>query len=149
MVEMNEPPNAPPEQCYRILIFAGGFCHEVKEECLREGFEVVLVSNPEEAVQFLRSQDHVDAAIAPAFMEDQTVFDFLLGVRKMPENVSAPIMILSIEPSQLAAFCTPAVETAAKLLGAYKFVTMPKLNSRQVMRELKAMLPDKPSKCQS
>lgn len=147
MTDVKEPESADPQTCFRILILGDGFREEIRQACLDEGYEVVTVKNSNEAFKFLESRDHVDAAIVPAFMEQGTVFDFLLGMRRMPENLTSPIMILSAEPSQMASFCSPAVEAAAKLLGAYKFVTMPEFDLKQVIRELKVMLPDVPSKC--
>jgi len=145
MAEIVEP-KGDAEEAYRILLISPSHEDEIKEECLKNGFEVVRVDNADQAVDFLKSRDHVDVAVAAAFMEDDTIFDFLVKVKNMPENDGLSIMIFSAEPSQLAAFCTPVVAAAAKLLGAYKFVTMPKFNIGQLMREIQAMLPDRPAK---
>lgn len=146
MTKVESADGVNPRQAFRVLILGNGHSDEICAGCLQEGHEVVSVKTSQEALDFLKSHDHVDAAVAPAFMDGETVFDFLLGLRGMPENESVRIMILSTEPSQLAQFCTPAVESAAKKLGAYKFITVPVFRLTDVMKELTAILPDVPSK---
>ncbi|HEY9788798.1 MAG TPA: hypothetical protein V6D22_00270 [Candidatus Obscuribacterales bacterium] len=148
-MQIKEPSTGNPTKAFRILVLANEFSEDITQECLRQGFEVVAVSNHNEGLAFLQSHDHVDAAITPAFAEGSNMFEFLMGLYRMPENIHVPVMVISVEPTELASFCTPAVEAAAKLLGAYKFITLPEFDSRQVMRELKALLPERPSKLEA
>lgn len=132
-----------PCDTYRILVLDGkdGHMSDTVKACKRAGHEVVACHTIREAFEFLDSKDHVDAFVTEAFMEDESVFDFLKAAKSDETHKDAPILILAAEPSKLGMFFAPSVAQAAELLGAYKFLVMPKFDIELLIHEIDAMLP--------
>ncbi len=141
-IEAGKP--RPPGDCYRILVLGEKIGHldEIKQACKALGQEVVPVTSIQEGLTFLDTKDHVDVVVAEAFLEQESVFDFLKQLREHPMHQDVPVMLMAAEPSATGEFCLPSVEQAAQVLGAYKFIYMPHFDVKRLMREVQAILPE-------
>lgn len=129
---------------YRILVLDGqsGHMQEIKDACKNLGQEVVPVTSIAEGLHFLDTKNHVDVVVAEAFLEQESVFEFLKSLKEDPQHKDIPVMIMAAEPSAIGQYCLNSVESAAEILGAYKFLYMPKFDIRRLMREVRAILPE-------
>jgi len=131
------------EDTYRVLVLDGKEDHmpRIVKACKEAGQEVVPCRSIKEAFAFLETKDHVDVIVTEAFMENESVFDFLKEAKVTPEHRDVPIVIMAAEPGAIGMFCMPGVAQAAETLGAYKFLVMPKFDEAHLAREIQAILP--------
>ncbi|MDZ4836601.1 MAG: hypothetical protein SGJ27_22720 [Candidatus Melainabacteria bacterium] len=143
MAKIEQGSPRPVDDCYRILVLDVKSNHldEIKEACKAVGQEVVGVTSIAEGLTFLNTKDHVDVVIAEAFLQNESVFDFLAKLKMKPMHADVPVMLIADEPSQVGTLCLPSVEVTAKLMGAGKFLFMPEFDIKRLMREIEAMLP--------
>lgn len=143
MAEIQKGKRRPPADTYRVLVLDGKNDHmpRIVEACKKAGQEVVPCWSVQDAFKFLDTKDHVDVIVVEAFMEEESVFDFLKAAKEMPEHRDVPIVIMAAEPSAIGLFCMPSVAQSAEVLGAYKFIVMPKFDEMHLVREILAILP--------
>lgn len=143
MSQIERSKSCPDNDAYRILVLASKNDHmpAIVAACKEIGQEVVPCFTIKEAFAFLDTKDHVDLILLEAFLENESAFDFLKAAKETDELKHVPIMIMAAEPGQIGMFCTPSVSQTAELLGAYKFISMPKFDASHLVREIKAILP--------
>ncbi|HEY9776222.1 MAG TPA: hypothetical protein V6C81_20840 [Planktothrix sp.] len=132
-----------PSETYRILVLneQESQLQQIIKACKRIGQEVVPCQSLSEAFKFLKTKDHVDAFVCEAFMQNESVFEFLKAAKNDAIHKDAPVMLVAAEPTEVAMFCMDGVAQAAEILGAYKFLVLPTFAVDQLTREIEAMLP--------
>ncbi|CAN5507772.1 hypothetical protein BH10CYA1_BH10CYA1_40290 [soil metagenome] len=145
MPELKTGQPRPENDNYRILVLVEEPAHMqlIVESCKKLKQEVVPVQTIEAALKFLETKDHVDACIAEAFLQNESSFDFLSRMKKLPGHKDVPVMLVALAPGEVARFCRESMETAASVLGAYKFLIMPDFDLDQMIREVQSLLPVK------
>jgi PleD family two-component response regulator len=143
MAEIERGKPRPENDCYRILVLDDNVeqMRTLAEACKAIGQEVVPVTTIAEGMHFLDTKDHVDLVVAEAFMEDESVFEFLKELKSIEEHQNVPIMIVSVEPGPIARLTNELVARTFKMLGACKFVVMPRFELAKLMDEIAAALP--------
>lgn len=149
MTEIEQPIRKLPSICtYRILALENvENIEKLKEACKLAGHQVVAVLTIAEAMAFLETKDHVDLIIAAAHLKNESVFEFLQRVKSNDSHLKdVPFVMLSAEPGPLAIITSPAVEIAADVMGADKYLLMPEFDGARLMQEIEQLLPPIPSK---
>ncbi len=128
---------------YRILVLAGKEDHmtRLSEACQEAGQETVCCKTIEDAFAFLETKNHVDVIVAEAFMENESVFDFLVSAKQSDLHKDVPVMIVASEPGDIGLFCMPNIAQTSAVLGAYKFIVLPLFDANHLVREIEAILP--------
>ncbi|MBX3150315.1 MAG: hypothetical protein K2Z81_09220 [Cyanobacteria bacterium] len=108
------------------------------------GHEVVAVTRIAEAMHFLNTKDHVDVVVSAVHLEQESVFDFLKEMKKSPLHKDVPFMMLCSEPGEFAMAVNRSVQSAATVMGVDKYLTMPEYDVHRLMKEIVAMIPDRP-----
>ncbi len=85
--------------------------------------EIVCFSSQPEAMKYL-IHTSVDLIISAVHLQSGNVFDFLKWVKADPVNQHAAFIFFCAEPNQVAKYVWPAVQTAAHVLGAERFIAM-------------------------
>lgn len=108
------------------------------------GHEVVAVTRISEAMHFLDTKDHVDVVVSAVHLEQESVFDFLREMKRSPLHKDVPFMMLCSDPGDFALAINRSVETAASVMGVDKYLTMPKYDVVRLIKEITAMIPERP-----
>ena len=140
-IERGKP--RPVGDRYRLLVLIEDATQmeKIRVACRLLDQEIVPVSSIQEGMDFLETKDHVDVVIAEAFLQNESVFDFLTRVRKMPDHERVPVMIVAVDPGEIGRFCAASLEGTAKILGAYKFLLMPEFDLDLLMKEVSIIIP--------
>ncbi len=143
MNELERGQPRPQNDCYRILVLDDDRqqMEKLKAACLLVGQEVVPVSTIKEGMHFLTTKDHVDVVVSEAFLEDESVFEFLKTLKAMPDHQDVPVMVLAVDPGQIGQFCSQMMAQTFKVFGAHKFLVMAEFDLEHLMREIAALLP--------
>lgn len=133
---------------YRILTLENpDNIERLKSVCQRAGHQVVPVTTIAQALEFLETKDHVDIIVAAAHLETESVFEFLVRVKKADSHLrTVPFVMLCADPGMLATVTSPAVEIAANLMGADKYLLMPEFDAEKLMAEIEPLFPPIPMK---
>lgn len=111
-------------------------------ECLvvQGHHELCVVSTFERAKATLKN--HVfDLIISDVHLENGgSVFDFLRWSKSHPRLHTVPFVLLSVAPSEPAKYLTDGVRTAARALGAAKYITMDVFSADVLIAELSELL---------
>ncbi|HEY9681057.1 MAG TPA: response regulator [Oculatellaceae cyanobacterium] len=110
--------------------------------CLEQvGYEVVVVGSYPRAKAIL--QEHTfDLIISDVHLENGgSVFDFLKWVKSEPVLHSIPFVLLSVQPTKLAKYLADGVQTAARMFGAAKYITMEEFASADFVQQIGELLP--------
>jgi len=130
---------------FRILIMdTVDHVNEVKAACKNAGLSVVPAHSLEEAFAFLDEQDHADVIICAAYLEDQSLFEFLKRLRANAVHKHTMFMTLALAPGPMAVRTKDSTERASRLLGADAFINMPEFDAEKLIAEIKKLLPDEP-----
>lgn len=131
------------KQQFKILVLDSRADHlaKISSAFTEAGYELVPACSIDEATLALDAGGLIDVVVAEAFLEKESSFDFLSKVREKPGHEDVPVMLIAVEPSNIASYLLPSVEKTAKVLGAYKFLFMPHLDISQLMKEIEAVLP--------
>lgn len=137
-----------PFDTYRILTLEDAEnIEKLKIACRRAGHEVVPVTTIAQAMAFLETKDHVDVIVAAAHLQSESVFEFLKRVKGSDSHLKAvPFLMLCADPGILATVTSSAVEIAANLMGADKYVLMIEFDADRLMEEIYPLLPAVPAK---
>ena len=110
--------------------------------CLDEaGHEVFVVDSFAKAIALLKEHSF-DLIISDVHLENGgSVFDFLKWVRSREPFRSIPFVLFSLEPNQLAKYLADGVQTAARHLGASKYISMEKFDPVRLKTEIAELLP--------
>jgi CheY-like chemotaxis protein len=136
----------PAKDTFRILIMDNvEHTNQLKAACKDVGHSVVGAHTIEEAFAFLDGENHADVIVCAAYLEDESLFDFLTRLRLEPLHKETMFMILALAPSYSGAGVNSSTEKAGRLLGADKFVSMPEFDAEQLIAEIKKLLPPVPA----
>jgi CheY-like chemotaxis protein len=93
------------------------------------------------AMEFLRSSD-VDLIISDVHLQNGgSVFDFLRWVKGDPHMHAIPFVCFSAEPPEIGRYLADGVRTAARALGAAKYISMEHFDSHAFRQEIEWLLP--------
>ncbi len=147
--EIEEPlVKKPRAETFRILTLENREnIEKLKATCRLAGHEVVPVYTIDEAMRFLETKDHVDLIISAVHLEEESVFEFLNKVKAADsEFKEVAFVMLCMEPNPLASVINKSTELAGKLMGADRYLYMPKFDAVRLMAEIVDLLPPVPRK---
>lgn len=114
---------------------------QLKMACKEAGHSVVAAHKIDEAIAFLNNEDHADVIVCAAYLEDESMFDFLKQVRNNPIHKKSMFMILSLAPGPVGIVANTSTKAAGRLLGADAFVSIPVFDARMLIDEVRKLLP--------
>jgi len=105
------------------------------------GHVVYRSDNFQDAMDVLR-QFEVDLIIGDVHLQNGgSIFDFLRWVKGDPHMHTVPFVCFSTEPPEVPKYLSDGVRTAARALGAAKYMTMEHFDRRLFMAEIDWLLP--------
>ena len=112
-------------------------------DCLEGvGHEVTKVDTFHNAMEILRSRDF-DLIISDVHLQNGgSVFDFLRWVKGDPHLVSTPFVCFSAEPKEVGKYLSDGVRTAARSLGAARYITMETFDGKSLLHEIEWLIPE-------
>lgn len=131
----------------RILVLQEieGNADKIKDCLQSPSNQITVFHSQPEAMQFLNSSQ-VDLIITAVHLQSGNVFDFLKWVKGDPINRDAKFVFFCAEPTEVARYVWPAVQTAAITLGADKYIAMECFDENKLRSELEEVLArNKPS----
>lgn len=132
---------------FRILIMDSvEHVDQLKEACKNAGHSVLACHTIESAFAFLDGVDNADVIICAAYLEDESLFDFLERLRTTPLHKGTKFMTLALAPGHIGARSNAVTEKAGDLLGADAFISMPVFDPEQLLVEIEKLLPSVPLK---
>jgi CheY-like chemotaxis protein len=135
-------PRLAAKDTFRILIMdTVEHTDEIKAACKDAGHSVVAAQTIKEAFAFLDDKDHADVIICAAYLEDESMFEFLRRLRTDPTHKDSMFMILALAPGPAGVKLNASVEIAGKTLGSDAFISMPIFDAPQLIAEIKKLLP--------
>ena len=113
-------------------------------DCLEHvGHEVTKVDTFHNAMEILRSADF-DLILSDVHLQNGgSVFDFLRWVKGDPHMVRTPFVCFSAEPPEVGRYLADGVRTAARALGAAKYISMEHFDGPALLHELEWLIPEK------
>jgi len=98
-------------------------------DCLEHvGHDVTKVDTFHNAMDILRNADF-DLIVSDVHLQNGgSVFDFLRWVKGDPYMRATPFVCFSAEPPEIGKYLADGVRTAARSLGAARFITMERFN---------------------
>src|SRR5678816_1335236 len=139
--ELEPPPPEhakPPEQTWRILFLdSAENIALLKEVCKEAGYAVVGATSIAEALAFLDGKDHADVIVCAAHLEQESMFEFLKGVRDSEVHRNAGFLILSLSPGEVGARVDRIATRAGMLLGADAYAIMPVFDPSALIAHIK------------
>ncbi len=113
-------------------------------ECLEHvGHNVTLVDTFHNAMEILRSADF-DLIVSDVHLQNGgSVFDFLRWVKGDPHMHATPFVCFSAEPAEIGKYLADGVRTAARALGAARYITMDHFNAPLFLQEIEWLIPQK------
>lgn len=121
--------------------------HEVDRkpigDCLeRVGHTVTLVDTFHNAMEVLRNKDF-DLIVSDVHLQNGgTVFDFLRWVKGDPHMREVPFVCFSGEPPEIGKYLADGVRTAARALGAARYITMDNFDATAFLNEIEWLIPE-------
>lgn len=112
-------------------------------DCLeRVGHAVVKVDTFHNAMEILRSTDF-DLIVSDVHLQNGgSVFDFLRWVKGDPHMHATPFVCFSAEPPELGKYLADGVRTAARSLGAARYISMEQFDERLFLHEIEWLIPE-------
>ncbi len=110
--------------------------------CLEHfGHTVLKANNFATAMDILRQRE-VDLIIGDVHLQNGgSIFDFMRWVKGDPHMHGIPFVCFSSEPQEVAKYLSDGVRTAARCLGAARYITMEKFDSVVFRQEIEWLLP--------
>ncbi len=131
---------------FRILIMdTEAHTDPLKAVCKDMGHSVIAAHSIEEAFAFLDGKDHADVIVCAAYLENESMFEFLRRLRNDPIHQKTMFMIMALEPGPTAVRLNASVEASGKVLGSDAFINMPVFDAVQLVAEIEALLPVVPA----
>jgi len=94
-----------------------------------------------ESMEILRNSE-VDLIISDVHLQNGgSVFDFLRWVKGDPHMQAVPFVCYSSEPAEIGKYLADGVRTAARALGAAKYITMEQFDANAFRHEIEWLLP--------
>jgi CheY-like chemotaxis protein len=145
-LEYPSPEDArPPEETWRVLFLDTEEHNKLfKAACKAKGYTVVGAHDMKEAWLFLEGKDHVDVIVCGAHLERGSVFEFLTAVRRNEVHRNSAFIILSLEPSPIAARMEGSTASAAMALGADGYWQMETFDPDKLVEIIEEMRPAVP-----
>jgi CheY-like chemotaxis protein len=139
-------PRQGAKNTFRVLIMdTVKHVNLLKYACKAAGHAVVPAHNIKEAFAFLETEDHADVIICAAYLEDESMFEFLKRLRSVPHHEKTKFAILALAPGVSGTRTNSSTEKAAFLLGANAFINMPEFDAAQLIAEIHNLLPAVPA----
>jgi CheY-like chemotaxis protein len=105
------------------------------------GHQVTKADTFHDSMDVLRSSD-IDMIISDVHLQNGgSVFDFLRWVKGDPHLRQIPFICYSAEPPEVGKYLADGVRTAARALGAAKYITMEKFDATGFRHEVEWLLP--------
>lgn len=138
--------NLAPRDTFRILILdIEAHTDLLKSVCKEMGHSVIAAHSVEEAFAFLDGKNHADIIVCAAYLENESMFDFLRRLRNDPIHQKTMFLIMALEPGPTAVRLNASVEASGKVLGSDAFLNMPVFDAAQLVAEIEALLPVVPA----
>jgi CheY-like chemotaxis protein len=117
---------------------------QLLSKCLSKvGHKVTTVDTFHHAMEILRGQDF-DLIISDVHLQNGgSVFDFLRWVKGDPHMRSTPFVCFSAEPPEIGKYLADGVRTAARSLGASRYISMEHFNGPELLHEIEWLIPEK------
>lgn len=111
-------------------------------DCLEHvGHNVTKVDTFHNAMEILRCADF-DLIVSDVHLQNGgSVFDFLRWVKGDPHMSAVPFVCFSAEPPEVGRYLADGVRTAARALGAAKYVSMPQFDGPLFLHEVEWLIP--------
>jgi len=118
----------------------------LKEACKEHGYDVIGAPTLTEAWLFLNGKDHVDVIVCAAHLENESMFEFLHGVRNSdnPLHRNAAFLILSLESGKIGTLTDKSAAATGLTLGADAFVSMPEFDVNTLVQHVRRLRPPVP-----
>ncbi len=130
---------------FRILILDTKENTELlKLACKDAGHSVVAAHTITEAFAFLDNKNHADVIVCAAYLENESMMEFLSRVRQNPVHKNSMFMTLALAPGPLGTKLNDLTKRAGQHLGADAFVSMPVFDAQLLINEIKKLLPAVP-----
>ena len=112
-------------------------------DCLEHvGHEVTKVDTFHNAMEILRAKDF-DLIVSDVHLQNGgSVFDFLRWVKGDPHMRSTPFVCFSAEPPEIGKYLADGVRTAARSLGAAKYISMDHFDGPALLHEIEWLIPE-------
>jgi CheY-like chemotaxis protein len=105
------------------------------------GHIVFKTNNFADAMATLSQRD-ADLIVADVHLQDShSIFDFMRWVKGDPHTQAIPFVCFSTEPVEVSIYIKDGVRTAARALGAAKYITMEKFDPVLFVEEIDRLLP--------
>jgi CheY-like chemotaxis protein len=116
---------------------------ELIGDCLeRVGHKVTKVDTFHNAMEILRGADF-DLIVSDVHLQNGgSVFDFLRWVKGDPHMKGTPFVCFSAEPPELGKYLADGVRTAARSLGAARYIGMEKFDGPTFLHEIEWLIPE-------
>jgi CheY-like chemotaxis protein len=111
-------------------------------DCLEHvGHDVTTVDTFHHAMELLRTADF-DVIVSDVHLQNGgSVFDFLRWVKGDPHMRTIPFVCFSAEPPEVGKYLADGVRTAARSLGAARYITMEHFNPALFLQEIEWLIP--------
>ncbi|MBK9206616.1 MAG: hypothetical protein IPL73_30240 [Candidatus Obscuribacter sp.] len=83
-------------------------------------------------------ENHADVIICAAYLEDESLFEFLKRLRLDPLHEDTMFCALALAPGPMGIKVQEYTEKAGRLLGADAFVSMPTFDAHLLIQEIKS-----------
>jgi CheY-like chemotaxis protein len=113
-------------------------------DCLeRVGHAVTKVDTFHNAMEILRTSDF-DLILSDVHLQNGgSVFDFLRWVKGDPHMTATPFVCFSAEPPEVGKYLADGVRTAARSLGAARYISMDHFDGPALLHEIEWLMPAK------
>lgn len=110
--------------------------------CLEHFGHIVLKANNFATAMDILRQREVDLIIGDVHLQNGgSIFDFMRWVKGDPHMHAIPFVCFSSEPQEVAKYLSDGVRTAARSLGAARYITMEKFDAILFRQEIEWLLP--------
>jgi len=112
-------------------------------DCLTSvGHTVIAVDTFHNAMEVLRTTDF-DLIVSDVHLQNGgSVFDFLRWVKGDPHMRATPFVCYSAEPPEVGKYLSDGVRTAARALGAARYISMDHFECAAFLREIDWLIPE-------
>lgn len=139
-----------PHQTWRILFLdSPENVEKLKDAGKEAGYVVVGAVTIAEAWAFLHGKNHADVIVCAAHLQEESMFEFLQGVRDNEAHKDASFLILSLSPGEIGARLDRSATRAGMLLGADAYAVMPVFDPNALIAHIKSLQPRVPMLQQS
>ena len=135
----------PPLQTWRLLFLdSAENIEQLKGACKAVGYDVVGTTTIKEAWAFLDGKNHADVIVCAAHLEEESMFEFLKGVRDSEIHQKTMFLILSLEPGAVGAQVDRSTARTGRQLGADAYVIMPVFDPHELVAQIRKLQPAVP-----